>query len=210
MSLFRVLSDARKLMKMGRVVLACEIKGLRYNRAFRKAAGENGLRVLFEKYAVQMAVPKDMEITWVRVVKLTDGVTGVNPSRFLVLAFNAKDREIYAATHMTNGAWGRKIKLRRALRQHLWLTQERKIRETLAPYVKTGWTVYIGGDMNTGVYRNTVNFHRNQKVMERSGLMWLLVVPGQGTKVAVDGRNVVRNVFTDHPFIRAKGTVTRY
>lgn len=209
MARFRVRSDAFKLMKLGQVILACEIKGARYDTAFRDAARHNRKKVLFEKYAVQMAVPKDVEISWVKTVKLTDGVKGINPSRFLQLAFNAEEREIYAITHMTNAAWGLTIRRGRALRRRLWLTQERKIRETIAPYVANGWTVYIGGDMNTGRYRNTVNFHDKQKVMERRGLMWLLVVTGQGAKTAVTARKVVGSVFTDHPFICATGTTTR-
>ena len=209
MARFRVRSDAFKLMKMAHVILACEIKGDRYDNAFRDAARHNSKKVLFEKYAVQMAVPKDMEISWVKTVKLTDGVKGINPSRFLQLAFNAEEREIYAITHMTNAAWGRTIRRGRALRRRLWLAQERKIRETLAPYVAKGWTIYIGGDMNTGRYRNSVNFHKNQRVMERRGLMWLLVIPGQGAKTLVTARKVVGSVFTDHPFIRATGTTTR-
>lgn len=204
----KVLEDSFRLCAMAQVVLAVEIKLARYNRAFRRAANKENQRVFFERRASQVAVPA----RWGTALKtaqhvLTKGAGWIpQPARDLNLVFHEETKTVYGVAHLTNGAWNRKRKPFKKARQRRWIRQEMRIQQIVEALHQEGWTVVIGGDMNTGPLRPRVNFHRNQETVMHAGLMWLVVIPAPGVQVIETRERKVDDIHTDHPFIRAKLT----
>lgn len=190
--------DSHDLFDMGEVVLACEIGLARYDRAFENAADLRDRRVFFRRSAVQVATPEDWATVGAR-FKLTRGLAGVNPARWLNVVFNQNSRTVYAATHMTNGGW-KKGKSRRLWRRRMWFKQFRKIKAKVAEWLAAGWNVVLGGDINRV---DIQEFHPRQVVANHAGLMHLYAIPARGYKVNVRGRDRM-DPHSDHPFIRAK------
>lgn len=199
-----VRADTALLFSLGVVILACEVKIARYNRAFRRIAHRVGLKVYFERRAVQAAVPREWNSVG-RAHRLSRGLAGINPARWFNAIFEMEAKTVYVATHFTNGAWNDKPKRRKAWRRWVWRLQERRARALIAGWVAAGWNVVVGGDLNTGRYRNTVDFHPDQVVAVHAGLMWIVAIPAEGREVVVRHRRITPNKRTkgDHPFVSA-------
>lgn len=194
-----VVEDVETLHAMGQVVLACEIGKRRYDRAFRRAADENGRRAFFERSAVQVSVPRRWPVH-TRKHRLTLGIAGINPSRYMNIVFCDATKVAFASIHMTNGAWNLKRKPMKRWRRWAWNRQQRRARAIVADLRRLGWTVVIGGDMNR---RTAPRFHdKQQLVASASAIIHLVVVPASGVKVTWHGI-VRKRGNSDHAFVRA-------
>ena len=117
--------------------------------------------------------------------------------------FDQDTRTAYLAVHLTNGAWGPKWKSFRALRRRRWRTQVHRLRALIQELRHGGWTVVVGGDLNTGPQMPVVSLHPEAVVAIRAALMHLVVIPAEGVQVRVSSARGDHRVFTDHAFIRA-------
>lgn len=202
----KVEADCHTLTRMGTVALACELGPKRYKKAFRQAAHTRGLYAPRVDRAVQVAVAQSWAVGATHTIRLTRGLPGVNPSRWITCVEVPGEHfgpTVFMATHWTNGAWNFKRKPFKRWRKKRWLRQEAKARRLVGGLVAQGWNVVIGGDFNTGPMRSHVNLHPNQHLVERAGLMHLYAIPTKGYTTKVLGRRVERDVHTDHPFLRA-------
>lgn len=200
-----VREDCRALMGLADVAMAVEIRVPRYNRAFRRAAAAEGKRPYFERSANQVAAPRGWGQLHGQRHVLTKGAAWIpQPKREACVLLDPAEKVAYVAVHMTNGAWNRKRKPFKRARQRRWLVQECGVSRLVADLVAEGYTVIVGGDLNTGPLRPSASFHPRQRVAARAGLMWALVVPADGAEARVAERRVVRDVNTDHPFLRVK------
>lgn len=205
MSQPKVRSDAHVLSALAEVVLAVEIKIARYNRAMYHAAKAHAQKVYFEKHPNQISAPEAWTKTHKKHHRLSKGdATIPNPGRELDILFDDETKTAYGVMHLTNGAWNPKRKPRKKARQKLWLKQVAEARKIIAHLHSLGWTVVVGGDFNTGPMMPHVELHADQQVVNRAGLMWLVVIPAEGVTVKVFGKvTKTRGLYTDHPFIRA-------
>lgn len=193
----KVREDTKLLFSLGLVVLACEVKVLRYDRAFRQFAHRLARRVYFEKRPTQAAVPKSWR-SWGRAYRLTRGLAGINPARWFNAVFCPESRTIYVSTHFTNGGWNAKPKRRKAWRRWAWRRQERKARALIAEWNAKGWNVVVGGDLNRVM---DPDFHSRQVTVVQAGIMHIIAIPAPGNKVVSRRARITRNVNGDHPFV---------
>ena len=199
-----VRTDMTLLFSLGVVIMACEVKVSRYNRAFREIAQGLNRRVFFEKYEVQIALPHSWNAVC-RTYRLSRGLVRINPARWFNAVFCMETKTIYVTTHFTNAAWNDKPKRRKAWRKRTWLRQESAARALIKGWTDAGWNVVVAGDLNTGTHMPNVDFHPDQVTAARAGLMHLIVIPAPGNEAVVKDEQVIPNRRTkgDHPLVRA-------
>lgn len=191
--------DSRLAMRLGDVVLACEID--RGNDGpFEGAAARYGKRVAFRARKTQVAFPAG----WGGFIRLrrtlTDALAGVNPARDLNGVMVPDERTIYWSAHLPNGK-DKPGKTARLWRAYQWRRYERRAGRKLARWHARGWRQVVGGDIND---RDGLNLEGLPVVTaRRAGLMHLYAIPAPGGSVEVSRARTVRSNKGDHPVVRA-------
>lgn len=148
-------------------------------------------------HEVPISVPDAVEVTEHDTVLVHKGRARVTPARYYTLAIAAVDGKmvVFINCHTISkpylSAW----------RRSHWKMYIDEIKVEVDRFHKQGYTVVVGGDMNS---KRVPILHPSQRLLIHSGLDHLWVVPAVGVSVLnVTTKKISRTVLMDHPILTA-------
>lgn len=203
--------DVRLVAGLGAdVTTFAEIKRARYKRAVKEGFDH--------VYNLRTEIPTATDLPVIRswVTKLYDGVARVTPSRYNAgVRLDTSVPVLMIAKHPVSGSYrtgkAAASTVGLAIRKRLFALDTRRTRNRVARANRKGVTVIVAGDLNT---LSAPLYSRHQRVALRMGLLWVIVCPARGVKVAVGTPKIINTrehggpLFTDHPAGKVGITLT--
>lgn len=219
MSADKVRSDIHRAAGLGAdVIMWQEIQPDYYKRILRAeritAPGKGQWVHLQTGYEVPISVRVGGDSPWVvegqGARKMHDGKAKVSPNRYVtwVRLYNKKSHQttVFANTHMVSGAWNGRPNPADAWRKRMWNVHFDTQRDLMQDFVRRGYTVVYGGDLNRAAMPS---FGANDRPITLHGIdhLGLLRAPDDRVEELVE-RTTIGGFHSDHDAKRVRIVVS--